>query len=65
MKHLEYLTNALALERAEREYLQQQLEGVAPEQNPFVLVLIDANELIFRNTYLIQGDQRVCLFNHR
>jgi hypothetical protein len=57
MKHLEYLTNALALERAERECLQQQLEGVAPDQNPFVLVLIDANELIFRNTYLSQGDQ--------
>lgn len=56
MVQMEHLTNALNLERAGREYLQQQLQG-ARSGNPFVLVLIDGNELIFRNTFLSQGDQ--------
>ncbi|KAI4763379.1 hypothetical protein E4T52_04590 [Aureobasidium sp. EXF-3400] len=57
MKRLENLTNTLAQERAGREYLQQELNRVTNDQNPFVLVLIDGNELIFRNTFLGQGDQ--------
>jgi hypothetical protein len=57
MKRLQNLTNTLAQERAGREYLQQELNRVTQDQNPFVLVLIDGNELIFRNTFLGQGDQ--------
>lgn len=51
---MEYLANALTLERAERGL---QVGGFASERNPFVLVLIDGNELIFRTTFLSQGDQ--------
>ena len=54
---MEYLANALTLERAERGYTQMRLEDAAPERNPFVLVLIDGNELIFRTNFLGQGDQ--------
>ncbi|KAI4718384.1 hypothetical protein E4T48_05388 [Aureobasidium sp. EXF-10727] len=60
--HLLYLTDALKLERTERARLQQrletiQLDGGHDDQRPFVLALIDGNELIFRNTLLSQGDQ--------
>ncbi|KEQ78201.1 hypothetical protein M436DRAFT_35657 [Aureobasidium namibiae CBS 147.97] len=34
-----------------------QIGGVTAERNPFVLVLIDGNELIFRTAFLNQGDQ--------
>lgn len=54
---MEHLANALTLERAERKYLQMRVGGFASERNPFVLVLIDGNELIFRTTFLSQGDQ--------
>jgi len=60
MMRLESLAKALTLERAKREYLeyqQMQIGGVASERNPFVLVLIDGNELIFRTAFLNQGDQ--------
>lgn len=62
MQHLLHLTDALALERAGRARLQQQLESVRvngghDSSNPYVLVLIDGNELIFRNNFLSQGDQ--------
>lgn len=57
MNRLEYLANALTQERTRREYLQMQIGGVTSERNPFVLVLIDGNELIFRTTFLSQGDQ--------
>jgi len=57
MEQLQNLTNALALERARREHMQRRLEGVWHDQNPFVLVLIDGNELIFHSHLLSQGDQ--------
>lgn len=62
MQHLLHLTDALALERAGRARLQQQLESVKVDgghdsSHPYVLVLIDGNELIFRNNFLSQGDQ--------
>ncbi|THZ41110.1 hypothetical protein D6C87_05971 [Aureobasidium pullulans] len=50
----------------ERTWLKQQLASAGQtgdhdhsslEQNPYVLVLIDGNELIFRNAFLGQGDQ--------
>ncbi|KAK6004966.1 hypothetical protein QM012_007745 [Aureobasidium pullulans] len=62
MQHLVHLTDALALERVGRARLQQQLESIRlngghDPSNPYVLVLIDGNELIFRNNFLSQGDQ--------
>lgn len=62
MEHLLHLTEALALERAGSARLQQQCEtvrlnGSHDSENHYVLVLIDGNELIFRNNLLSQGDQ--------
>lgn len=66
MQHLVHLTDALALERAQRACLQQQFASLRlhgrhdsslTEQSSYVLALIDGNELIFRSDFLSQGDQ--------
>ncbi|KAG9836543.1 HIT-like protein, partial [Aureobasidium melanogenum] len=66
MQHLLHLTDALALERAQRARLQQRFESLrlhgrhdssSTEQSSYVLALIDGNELIFQTSFLSQGDQ--------
>ncbi|KAH0025321.1 HIT-like protein, partial [Aureobasidium melanogenum] len=66
MQHLLHLTDALALERAQRARLDQQFASLrlhvrhnssSTEQSSYVLALIDGNELIFHTSFLGQGDQ--------
>ncbi|KAG9843213.1 hypothetical protein KCU98_g5518, partial [Aureobasidium melanogenum] len=66
MQHLLHLTDALALERAQRARLDQQFANLrlhvrhdssSTEQSSYVLALIDGNELIFQTSFLSQGDQ--------